>query len=118
MSTDASLHVPGLATADVAVALAELAAARDRVYYDAEADAVAADAYYRQVALEQYANLVARSHACGPVYEPARELYPWVNLQPSGTLRSRSRMAARGADPRHQAIAGARAQELELRGPG
>ncbi len=88
MSTDADFRVAGLATADAEVSLAELAGARDRVYYDAEADAVAADAYYRGVALEQYAELVARSHTRRPAYRPARELYPWVDLQPSGTLRS------------------------------
>ncbi len=88
MSTDAGIQVSGLATAEVAASLAELAEARDRVYYDAEADAVAADAYYRGVALERYADLVARSHARRPAYKPARELYPWVDLQPSGMLRS------------------------------
>ncbi len=88
MSTDADIQVSGLATAEVEAALAELAEARDRVYYDAEADAVAADAYYRGVALERYADLVARSHARRPAYKPARELYPWVDLQPSGMLRS------------------------------
>jgi len=49
---------------------------------------VAADAYYRGVALERYADLVACSHARRPAYKPARELYPWVDLQPSGMLRS------------------------------
>jgi len=88
VSTDAGIQVSGLATAEVAASLAELAEARDRVYYDAEADAVAADAYYRGVALERYADLVARSHARRPAYKPARELYPWVDLQPSGMLRS------------------------------
>ena len=80
--------MPELATADVAAALAERAAARNRVYYDAEADAVAADAYYRGVALDRYADLVTRSHTRRPAYKPARELYPWVDLQPSGLLRS------------------------------
>jgi endonuclease I len=88
VSTDAGIQVSGLAAADVAAAMAELAAARNRVYYDAEADAVAADAYYHGVALEQYADLVTRSHARRPAYKPARELYPWVDLQPSGMLRS------------------------------
>ncbi len=45
MSTDAGIQVSGPAAADVEAALAELAAARNRGYYDAEADAVAADAY-------------------------------------------------------------------------
>ena len=74
--------------ADVAAAPADLASARNRVYYDAEADAEAADGYYHGVALERYADLVTRSHARRPAYKPARELYPWVDLQPPGTLRS------------------------------
>src|SRR3712207_1423186 len=88
MSTDTAFQVSGLATADVAAALAERSAARTRVYYDAEADAVAADAYYHGVPLEQYADLVTRSHTRRPAYQPARELYPWGDLQPSGLLRS------------------------------
>ena len=117
MSTDAGLQVAGLATADVAAALAELAAVRDRVHYDA----VAADAYYRAVALEQYADLVARSLARRPAHKPARELFPWVDLQPSGTLRSL--YTGRQWEPEalnraDLAIAQARTQELELRGPG
>ena len=64
MSTDAAFQVSGLATADVAAALAELAAARNRVYYDAEADA-----YYHGVALERYADLVTRSHTRRPAYK-------------------------------------------------
>src|SRR3712207_7024686 len=40
------------------------------------------------VALEEYADLVTRSHTHRPAYKPARELYPWVDLQPSGMLRS------------------------------
>jgi endonuclease I len=121
VSTDATLQVSGLATADVAAALADLAAARNRVYYDAEADAVAAGAYYHGVALEEYADLVARSHTRRPAYKPARELYPWVDLQPSGMLRSLytghewEPEALIRAD---LAIAQARAQELTARQEG
>jgi hypothetical protein len=113
VSTHAGLQVAGLATADVAAALAELAAVRDRVHYDA----VAADAYYRAVALEQFADLVARSHARRPAYRPARELYPWVDLQPSGALRSL--YTGHQWEP-EALIRGdlAIAQELELCGPG
>src|SRR5687767_14845070 len=80
--------MPGLATADVEAALEELARARDRVYYDADADAAAAETYYSGVAPEQFARLVTRTHVRTPRYKPARELYPWVDLQPTGTLRS------------------------------
>jgi endonuclease I len=77
-----------LATVDVEASLAELARARDRAYYDAEADSAAGDAYYGGVAPEQFADLVTRSHVRTPGYAPARELYPWVDLQPTRTLRS------------------------------
>ncbi|MGY1732952.1 endonuclease I family protein [Geodermatophilus sp. SYSU D01045] len=118
MSTDAGVEVSGLTAADVEASLAELAGARDRVYYDAEADAAAADAYYGGVALGEYADLVTRSHARRPAYKPARELYPWVDLQPSGMLRSLytghewEPEALIRAD---LAVAGARARELATR---
>ncbi len=88
MSTSDVLQVPGLTTADVAAALSELAAARERVYYDADADAAAAESYYGEVAPEQFRDLVTRTHVRRPGYKPARELYPWVDLQPTGRLRS------------------------------
>ena len=88
MDTDVIRGLPGLATADVELALAELARAGDRVYYDAEADAAAAEAYYDGVAPDRVADLVRRTHVRTPRYKPATELYPWVDLQPSGVLRS------------------------------
>src|SRR3954453_8647151 len=77
-----------LAAVEVEAALAELAQAPQRTYYDAAADGAAADAYYRGVAAEQMAVLVRRSHVRTPGYQPARELYPWVDLQPTGRVRS------------------------------
>jgi endonuclease I len=88
VSTSDVLHVPELTGADVEVALAELAAARERVYYDADADSAAAARYYGEVPPEQFADLVTRTHVRTPGYKPARELYPWVDLQPTGRLRS------------------------------
>ncbi|MGY1640617.1 endonuclease I family protein [Geodermatophilus sp. SYSU D00703] len=88
MSTDAVRQMPGLTRADVEASLAELARAGERAYFDAEADSAAADAYYRGVAPEQFADLVRRTHVRTPRYKPARELYPWVDLQPSRVLRS------------------------------
>jgi endonuclease G len=79
---------PELTTVDEAAALAELARARDRVYYDAESDSAAADAYYGDTAPGQLADLVRRTHVRTPRYAPAVELYPWVDLQPTGDLRS------------------------------
>jgi endonuclease I len=80
--------MPGLATIDVEAGLAALARARDRVYYDADSDAAAADAYYSGVTPDQFADLVTRTHVRKPGYKPARELYPWVDLQPTRMLRS------------------------------
>jgi endonuclease I len=88
VSTSDVLQMPGLTAADVAAALTELAAARERVYYDADADADAAASYYGAVAPEQFADLVTRTHVRKPGYKPAKELYPWVDLQPTGKLRS------------------------------
>lgn len=73
----------GLVTADVTAALAELAANRDRVYYDG----VAADAHNSGGGLDLYADLVARSNPRRPAYKSARELYLWVELRPAGWLR-------------------------------
>ena len=69
-------------------ALAVLATAPDRVYYDPQADRAAAEAYYAGVQPEGYATLVTQTHTRTPAYQPARELYPWVDLQPDLTVRS------------------------------
>jgi endonuclease I len=69
-------------------ALRVLAAAPGRVYYDEQADRVAAEAYYAGVQPERYADLVTRTHTRTPGYRPAIELYPWVDLQPDLSLRS------------------------------
>jgi len=80
-ATDAWKH-------DLEQARAERRAARERVYYDEEADRRAAEQYYADVPLDQYAALVTSTHARKPNYRPAVELYPWVDLQPDGTIRS------------------------------
>src|SRR4051812_264194 len=67
----ASRVPPELTTVDEAAALAELVRARDRVYYDAEADSAAADAYYGDTAPGQLADLVRRTHVRTPRYAPA-----------------------------------------------
>lgn len=77
-------------------ALTELAAAKERTYLDEEADLEAAAAYYAE--LDPDADVIARfsalsrlleaTHEVRPSYSPAVELYPWIDLQPDGTLRS------------------------------
>src|SRR4051794_5732806 len=112
-----------LAAVEVEAALAELAQAPQRTYYYAAADGAAADAYYRGVAAEQMAVLVRRSHVRTPGYQPARELYPWVDLQPTGGVRSL--YTGQEWEPAElirpdRAIAQARARELtaQLDAPG
>ncbi len=69
-------------------ALTELARASERPYYDAERDRRDATAYYqpirgrrsRQRLYEALQRLVTDTHARRPPYNPARELYPWVDL--------------------------------------
>jgi hypothetical protein len=76
------------AQAEFHAALAELAQAAARTYYDAAADALDADRYYAGVDLDHLAGLVVGTHRDRPRYQPATQLYPWVDLQPDGTLRS------------------------------
>ena len=73
---------------EVGDALAVLATAPDRMYYDEQADRAAAEAYYAGVPPARYAELVTQTHTRTPAYQPARELYPWVDLQPDLTLHS------------------------------
>jgi len=72
-------------------ALAELGQAPRRTYFDGQADAAAADAYYRAVQPTDVADLtglVTRTHRVQPPYAPAVQLYPWVDLQPDLSLTS------------------------------
>jgi endonuclease G, mitochondrial len=72
------------------VALTKLAAARERPYLDEDADREAADGYYGEVEpdFEALSALVESTHRQRPGYSPATELYPLVDLQPDGKLRS------------------------------
>jgi endonuclease I len=72
------------------VALAEHAAAQERPYYDEESDRAAAERYYAGIEPDYQAlsHLVQSTHREQPRYSPAVELYPWVDLQPDGKIRS------------------------------
>ena len=72
------------------VALAEHAAAQERPYFDEESDRAAAEQYYAGIEPEYDAlsKLLESTHREQPHYSPAVELYPWVDLQPDGTIRS------------------------------
>ena len=103
-STTTSAPPPALKAA-----LAELAAAADRPYYDAKADQVARDAYYalftlpdnRAAAHTALHELLERTHTNRPAYSPAKHLYPWVDLRHTRggndivSIYSGSAMAAR-----------------------
>jgi endonuclease I len=72
------------------VALTKLAAGRERPYLDEDADRDAAEVYYADVepSYEALSGLVESTHRERPRYSPAVELYPLVDLQPGGKLRS------------------------------
>jgi endonuclease G len=74
--------------AELHAALAELAEAGTRVYHDPVADRADAERYYGGVDLDHLARLVDDAHRDRPRYQPARELYPWIDLQPDRMLRS------------------------------
>jgi hypothetical protein len=77
-------------------ALNELATAKERKYLDEEADVEAAAGYYAAIDPDAEApalfaalsTLLQESHGVRPGYSPAVELYPWIDLQPDGKLRS------------------------------
>ena len=71
-------------------ALAEHAAAQERPYYDEGTDQAAAEEYYGDVepSFDALSKLLESTHRDQPRYSPAVELYPWVDLQPDGKIRS------------------------------
>lgn len=81
---------------ELAEALAALAAARTRPYYDTEADRDAAEQYYRsidsgqspQALFKQLSQLVHTTHSRAFSYKPNMHVYPWVDLHPDLKLRS------------------------------
>jgi endonuclease G len=82
--------------AEMRRALATLEASRERVYYNAEADAAARDEYYAALDpdasprehFDALATLLDRTHEPRLSYKPAERVYPWVDLHPDGRLRS------------------------------
>jgi len=74
----------------LARALGELKASADKPYLDAEADGHAAEQYYAglEPSAASLGTLIAETHRDKPHYSPATEIYPWVDLQPDGKVRS------------------------------
>lgn len=75
---------------ETADALADLAAAPARRYYDPDADKLASDEYYSDLdadALDPTAlfralsDLTRRTHKTELTYKPAKHVYPWVDLR-------------------------------------
>ncbi len=73
---------------DFRSALSKAADAKERTYYDADHDRAAAEAYYRGTDLDHLGVLIRSTHRDAPRYKPSLELYPWVDLQPDGKLKS------------------------------
>ena len=81
--------------AEVGRGLATHAASRERVYYDADADASGRAAYYAAIDESEPSEqlfhslgvLLEHTHAPRPSYKPAERVYPWVDLHPDGRLR-------------------------------
>jgi endonuclease I len=77
-------------------ALEEAQRAKSRKYYDEAADICAAQTYYasidasasKQDLYRALQELVGTTHANRPKYKPAVHLYPWIDLQPNGKIRS------------------------------
>lgn len=87
------------ARSDLQEALAELEAAKTRVYYDKNKDAEQKAAYYGDfqpdgdpgAAYTALSKLLTESHRTRLSYNPAKNVYPWVDLREAGskpTLRS------------------------------
>ena len=79
-----------------AAALTELEAFSTRPYFDATKDAAAQTVYYAGLspgsdpvqAFKKLSARLAETHATQLGYKPASYLYPWVDLQPNGRVRS------------------------------
>jgi endonuclease G len=87
---------PLVAGADVQAALATLAQAPRRPYYDPAADQADQAAYYRSIPADltptqraqALSGLVRATHTTTPRYRPMVELYPWVDLHPDLALHT------------------------------
>lgn len=77
-------------------ALEELASARTQIYYDAAADAPRAAEYYAAIdasaagdaLFDSLSRLLRATHRTQLSYQPARHVYPWVDLHPDLLIRS------------------------------
>ena len=90
-STEDAEDEDGLRTA-----LAAVQEGQARPYYDTAADTAAREQYYAMVDRTAHpgelftalSRLVESTHVGRPKYQPAQQLYPWVDLHPDRLLRS------------------------------
>jgi endonuclease I len=77
--------------------LRDLERSRRRPYYEKQRDEEARERYYDGLEAddleprelyERLSRLVTETHLRQPAYKPSRLVYPWVDLQPDGELRS------------------------------
>lgn len=80
------------ARSEVEEALAELERSRRRPYFDEAASRAAQERYYAELGegpdYETLSQLVRGTHRTLLRYAPMSQVYPWVDLQPDGLLRS------------------------------
>ncbi len=82
--------------AELQEAMAELAEARTRPYYDDAQDQQARDSYYADIMtnvsaktlFNRLSQLVRSTHTGRFNYKPSRHVYPWIDLHPDLKLRS------------------------------
>ena len=92
LPTSASTPGPSSSSPELQRALAELENAKTREYYDAEDDQRSCKMYYDGLVLaddlgenyEQLAKLLESTHKNRLSYNPAQQLYPWVDLHQAG----------------------------------
>ena len=82
---------------ELTATLHDLERSRLRPYYDEQKDEEARERYYDGLEAEnlgprelyeRLSRLVTETHVRQPAYKPSRLVYPWVDLQPDGELRS------------------------------
>ena len=96
---------PPVDDAELQEALAELAEARTRPYYDAAQDQQARDSHYADIKtnvsaktlFNRLSELTRSTHTERFKYKPSRHVYPWIDLHPD--LKLRSIYSGRSFDP-------------------
>jgi endonuclease I/V8-like Glu-specific endopeptidase len=110
VAAGAAAPVQAAAPPEQREALAALARAAGRVYYDEAADAQARGAYYRDIAgqldaldpaalFDALGALLRTTHVRPLPYKPATHVYPWIDLHEGPTPTLRSIYSGKAFDP-------------------